>query len=299
MEGASGKRIKLLIIAGGGVFGMVPARFLLEVDDLMVDHPITHFSGTSIGGIEALYLALGKKPSQLYVDFKECITEIFTPRMIKRILPIWRGPKHNAANIEHFLQDSLPGTMGDLKYKVVIPAINFKIEMPRIFHNLNESVDLNYENWKVGRATSAAPSYFAPFSQDIMIDGGILENIPLMTAITKLKASEGVQFEDMDVFILGTGAKDVKMNKDLREVTNYWPWQWATNMLLPFATKANEIASEHWGKNLGFNYFRYYNPIIIDGRMDDPTLVTSGLLEDCCDSYLGQFRHEFKKFLDA
>lgn len=293
------KKIKLLIVSGGGVFGLIPARFLLEVDDLMKHCPITHFSGTSIGGIEALYLATGKRPSQLYVDFKEKVSDIFKPRMIKRIMPLWRGPKYRACNIENFLQDCLPGKMGELKHKVVIPAINFKVETPRIFHNLEGSFDMNYEVWKVGRATSAAPYYFEPFSQDILIDGGLLENIPLMTAITKLKAKEGVRFENMDVFILGTGAKDVQMDKSLKEVAGYWPWQWATNMLLPFATKANEIASEHWGKNIGFNYFKYYNPIIINGEMDDSRLVTSGLLEESCDSHLGEFRAEFKKFLNA
>jgi patatin-like phospholipase/acyl hydrolase len=299
MEAEGRKRIKLLIIAGGGVFGMVPARFLLEVEDLMSNQPITHFSGTSIGGIEALYLATGKCPSQLFTDFKGCVGEIFRPRPIKRVMPLWKGPKYDASGIERFLKDCLPGKMKDLQHKVVIPAINFKVEVPRIFHNLEGSIDLNYDTWKVGRATSAAPYYFDPFGQDIMIDGGLLENVPLMTAVTKLKAKEGVRFEDMDIFILGTGSKDVKMDKTLKEVKGYWPWQWGTKMLLPFSTRANEMASEHWGKDIGFHYFRYYNPIVIDGNMDDPSLVTSGLLEECCDLYLGDFRTEFCKFLNA
>ena len=293
------KRVKLLILAGGGVFGLVPARFLVEVEDLLSENPITHFSGTSIGGIEALYLATGKCPSQLFSDFNQFASEIFKPRLIKRIFPLWKGAKYNSRGIEKFLKYCLPGQMKDLKHKAVIPAINFKVEVPRIFHNLNGSVDMNYEIWKVGRATSAAPYFFEPYGQDIMIDGGLLENVPLMTAVTKLKSKEGVRFEDMDIFILGTGYKDVDIDKTLKEVKGYWPWEWGIKMLLPYSTRANEMASEHWGKDMGFHYFKYYNPIVINGNIDDPSLVKSGILEECCDLYLGDFRKEFIKFLEA
>lgn len=293
------KRIKLLIVAGGGTFGAIPARFLAEVEDLMAGDVITHFSGTSIGGIEVLYLATGKSPSNLYYDFKNCVGEIFKIRPIKRFLPFWRGPKYPSKNIEKFLKEKIPGKMGDLKHKVVIPTINFKLEAPRIYHNLKGSDYLDYEAWKVGRKTSAAPTFFDPYGQDIEIDGGLLENVPLITAITKLKAKEGVMFEDMDVFIIGTGYKDVNTGKTLEQVKNYWPWTWGTKLLLPFATKANEIASEHWGYNIGFHYFKYYNPIAINGDMDDAELVTSGYLEECCEDYLGEFRKEFKQFIEA
>ena len=103
----------------------------------------------------------------------------------------------------------------------------------------------------------------------------------------------------MDVFIIGTGSPDVDARKTLKSVSNYWPWQWATKMLLPFVTKANEIASEHWGQNMGFNYFKYYNPIVVDGKIDDISLITSGYLDECCESRIGEFRIEFKKFIEA
>ena len=195
--------------------------------------------------------------------------------------------------------DWLMNQMKELQKKVIVPAIDFKKEVPRIFHNLEGSDDMNYEIWKVARATSAAPYYFDPFGQDIFIDGGLLENIPLMTAITKMKNIEGVRFENMDIFIIGTGSSAVNKNKTLREVSRYYPWEWGTKLLLPFTTKSNEIATEHWGNELGFHYFNYFNPVVVEGALDDPELVTSGFLESCCESYLGSFRNEFKKFLDA
>jgi patatin-like phospholipase/acyl hydrolase len=295
----SNKRIKLLIIAGGGIFGAIPARFLMEAEDLYNTHTITHLAGTSIGGIEALYLATGKSPTSLYRDFCEAAPEIFKPRLIKRIFPLWKGGTYESKNIESFLQKCIPGKMGALSKKVIVPAVNFKLEIPKVFHNLDGSIDLYYDAWKVGRATSAAPTYFDPYSQDILIDGGIIENIPLMTSIAVLKSTERVKLEDIDVFIIGTGSQDVDASKTLKTVSGYWPWEWASKMLLPFVTKANEIASEHWGENMGFHYFKYYNPIVINGAMDDVELITSGYLNECCDSRIGEFRQEFKKFLEA
>lgn len=293
------KRIKLLILAGGGVMGAIPAKFLMEAEDLYNTHTITHLAGTSIGGIEALYLATGKSPTMLYKDFCEAVPRIFKPKFIKGLFPLWRGSKYGNKEIEQFLKKCIPGKMGELKRKVIVPAINFKLEIPKIFHNLNGSVDMYYDAWKVGRATSAAPTYFDPYGQDILIDGGIIENIPLMTSIAILKSTEKVRLEDMDVFIVGTGSPDVNTGKTLKQVSGYWPWQWATKMLLPFVTKANEIASEHWGKNMGFHYFKYYNPIVVDGNISDVSMVTSGYLSECCESRIGEFRIEFKKFLEA
>ena len=293
------KRIKLLICQGGGCRGIISIRFLLEVQDFLYNNPITHYSGTSIGGINILYLARGKSVENLYEDFKEAAPKIFKPRLIKKIFPLWRGGRYPSKNIERFLQECIPGKMRDLKKKVVVPCINFKLETPRIFHNLKGSCDMNYDIWKVGRATSAAPYYFNPYSQDIFIDGGLLENLPLMTSITKIKSSEGIRFENMDIFIIGTGGSAVDKNNTLKDVSEYYPWEWGTKLLLPFTTKSNEIASEHWGKELGFHFFRYFNPVICEGALDDPDLVTSGYLESCCDSYLGLFREEFKAFLDA
>ena len=123
------KRVKLLICQGGGCRGMISIRFLLEVQDLLRNNPITHYSGTSIGGINILYLARGKSIENLYEDFKEAAPKIFKPRLIKKIFPLWRGGKYSSSNIEKFLQECIPGQMKELQKKVIVPAIDFKKEV--------------------------------------------------------------------------------------------------------------------------------------------------------------------------
>ena len=291
------KRIKVLIIKGGGVFGMIPICFLQTINDIDWQDEIDFFGGSSVGGIIILYLATGKSPRGLYHEFKEAAPKIFQKRLIKKICPIFPGPMYGAKNIEDFLKKAMPYKMGDLIYKVIVPTINFKIEEPRIFDNLDGSIDLNYDVWKVARATSAAPTYFPAFGEDIFIDGGIIENLPVMTTFTTLRDRYGYDLKDIDVFLLGTGSKDV-VDKDLAQVNRYGYLQWATNLIAPFVTKANEIASKKWGENMGFGYFKYYNPIVIQGRLDDANLITNGKLEAYCESRLGEFRREFLKFLN-
>ena len=82
-----------------------------------------------------------------------------------------------------------------------------------------------------------AAQYFDPYGQDILIDGGIVENIPLMTSIAMLKSTERVKLEDMDVFIIGTGSPDVDASKTLKSVSNYWPWDWAYKNVVAVCNK--------------------------------------------------------------
>lgn len=62
----SEKKLKVLIISGGGVYGLIPAYFLHQIDIVSYLPQIDVISGTSIGGILALYLASHKDPSNLY-----------------------------------------------------------------------------------------------------------------------------------------------------------------------------------------------------------------------------------------
>jgi DNA mismatch repair protein MutS len=44
---------------------------------------------------------------------------------------------------------------------------------------------------------------------------------------------------------------------------------WAKNLLPILITNGNEMMSELWGGNMGFNYFKMFNPVIINGIMDN------------------------------
>ena len=54
------RKKKVLIIAGGGVYGMIPIAFLKHLGIVDIRDYVDIISGTSIGGIISLYLAQGK-----------------------------------------------------------------------------------------------------------------------------------------------------------------------------------------------------------------------------------------------
>ena len=50
-------------------------------------------------------------------------------------------------------------------------------------------------------------------------------------------------------------------------------------------TDGNEMMSKLWGENMGFNSFRIFNPVVIDGKMDD--IDNINLIEEKCEIYYG------------
>ena len=47
------------------------------------------------------------------------------------------------------------------------------------------------------------------------------------------------------------------------------------------------MMSELWGKNMGFNYFNLFNPVVIDGIMDNIGKIDK--IEEKCEIYKGKF----------
>lgn len=152
--------------------------------------------------------------------------------------------------------------------------------------------------WKIARATSAAPLYFPPYSENILIDGGILENIPIITTATMIKRYLNISHTELDVFVIGTGKKDIDMSKTIKQVNKYTHLDWAKKLLPIITTGGNEMMSNFWGQYIGFHSFNMFNPIIIDGKMDDAEVIKSGRLEDKCDIYLSKFKKEWNKFIN-
>jgi len=69
------------------------------------------------------------------------------------------------------------------------------------------------KTWKIARSTSAAPMFYPPFSENILIDGGILENIPIITTASMICKYCGKKPSDLDVFVIGTGTTDKNLKR--------------------------------------------------------------------------------------
>jgi predicted acylesterase/phospholipase RssA len=91
------KKIKILVISGGGIYGLIPCYFLKEInkDDL---NKVDVIAGTSVGGILALYLSSKQNPSNLFFNFKNSIPKIFKTSIWRKINPFL--PKYSGENMD-------------------------------------------------------------------------------------------------------------------------------------------------------------------------------------------------------
>ncbi|CAK9872105.1 unnamed protein product [Sphagnum jensenii] len=275
-SGDRGRRITILSIDGGGVRGIIPATMLAELesclqrldggDKRLVDY-FDLVAGTSTGGlITAMITAPSKEnpkrpllsAAEVLEYYQNCSSTIF-PQLRHPFGRLWKklvalgGPKYKARGFEHllskFFDDDL--YLDSTLTSVLIPAFDIKLQQPVFFSSWKARRDplLNAQLRHVCRATSAAPTYFAPVQFSVvdktkeppesreyhMIDGGIAVNNPTYVAITQ--AINEVQsgtlntrrvdyrgYDDLLVLSLGTGQQI--QSYDTNEVAKWGVFKW-------------------------------------------------------------------------
>jgi len=220
-------KIRVLAIDGGGIRGIIPAQILVRVEEILKEISRDEFAkisdyfdliaGTSTGGIlTALILApypdySAKDMVKLYEEHGEAI---FTRSAITRTID--RGalfnPLYQHDAIEQILDDYLGELkISELKRPCLIPTYNIETGMATFISSLRIFQEPKYDHLvkDVLRATTAAPTYFAPTSKqkDAFIDGGMFANNPALCAYveaTKFPSEPRVQ--DIMILSLGTGS---------------------------------------------------------------------------------------------
>lgn len=271
------KRLKVLCICGGGVFGAIPAHFLSMLPkEQQTLKDIDVVCGTSIGGILSCSYAVGHTFADVDKCFQQRAKDCFQKRWQAKVNPL-ACPVYDSESLYEVIQDMIGNSlMRDIhkifpQLSIVVPALNATTDKPLIFQNIThefEGVQLK----EVAKCTSAAPSYFdcVEFKGDAIIDGGLLDVDGALTALTTVKELTGVPFAAMDVMILGTG-QDVDKNpltvKAYRKLLMF-PGM-VLQVLRAYATLGNKEMSKRHLRGLGCHVLNYFNPVIIDGELDD------------------------------
>jgi len=219
--------LKVLSIDGGGIRGIIPATVLAEIE-ARTQHRIAELfdliAGTSTGGILALGLA---KPSASDATHPQYAASDLADLYVKEGKRIFaRSPWHRFGALDNLLDEKydaagiesvLKQYFGDVKLskavtEVLVTSYELETRQPWFFarHKAREDSSFDFTMRFVGRATSAAPTYFEPEELKAttphggLVDGGVFANNPAMCAYVEAKKLHAGP-EEVLVVSLGTG----------------------------------------------------------------------------------------------
>lgn len=297
------RRKKICLIAGGGIFGVLPIHFLSM---LPVEHQtlfgVDVLGGCSVGALLACGIATGAQFSAIDAVFQDRVGECFTKRCIAKINPL-ACPTYRSDTIYKVLQDM----MGDMKLKDVAsiypqlklccPALDVTADKYLIFSNMTHEYD-DVMLRDVAAMSSAAPSYFdcVDFNGHAVIDGGLLDVDSCITTVTEVKKHMHIPFIDMDVLLLGTG---FDVDSEPLTVPGYRKLGLlgiATDILRAYATRGNQLANQSFCEGLGFHSYTVWNPITVTGDLDEVKLVPKLVQE--AEKYKDQFLETWYKWIN-
>ena len=179
--------MKILSLCGGGVRGLIQAKFLdcLQRD---LDRPIREyfdvFTGTSIGGVLAAAFSHTSLSTEEILDLfcETNIHSIFDAKWFDNVFGIVQAvPKYDGVGKTKFLESVFgESRLRETDKHILIPAYNVTLMKLKIFKETD-----NFSLVDVLNATTAAPSYFPPALVDgfYYIDGGVVLNDPSLSAI--------------------------------------------------------------------------------------------------------------------
>ncbi|MCU0323666.1 MAG: patatin-like phospholipase family protein [Spirosomaceae bacterium] len=271
------KEFKILSIDGGGIRGIIPSKFLSNLEahvskekgeEVKLNEYFDLICGTSTGGIIAIGLGLGMKANEIHELYEKNATKIFGSPIKKWYLTgkqIFRA-KHKRDNLSNLLKeifskysDDSDTRLGHSKTRLCIPTFNAgedKTVVLKTSHHTGLFKDYQIPAYQVALATSAAPIYFKPFTINYktkndsntevtipnMLDGGVFANNPTLIGLSEALAL-GYKFEDIKILSIGTGL--CKLTRNTKKVPNEGIFSWLSlTKKLPLIQKMMRSQSE-------------------------------------------------------
>ena len=255
----------VLALSGGGYRALYTATVLAELEAAL-GHPIaSHFDlicGTSAGGMLALGLAAEIPANELKALFENEGSRIFGSRSLaRRIFGFWLTAKHDPAGLREILTERFgEATIGNLKHRVLVPAVNYSTGRGQFFktpHHPSFELDHRLKIVDVALATAAAPVYF-PLSRNdrgVFADGGLVGNAPGLFGLHEVKTFLAPNANALiRVLAIGTMTIGATVRGNANLDRGFGKWRGG---LFDLVISAQESSVDYMLKqSLGSNYFR-------------------------------------------
>lgn len=228
------KKFNILTIDGGGIRGIFPAMFLASIEAELKSRGVEKYriyenfqliSGTSTGGIIAIALALGIPAVEILDLYLDNAAIIFGKKR-KGIGRLFNSA-HDRTPLENLIREKFINTkdgtepiLKDCKTSVCIPIFDLMQGKPSVLKNNYHPRfirDYHIPAYQAALATSAAPTYFDPYSTTYTdlngmkqsfsnkVDGGVVANNPTLLTIIEAQKAFNKQLSDLQVLSIGTG----------------------------------------------------------------------------------------------
>jgi uncharacterized protein len=230
------KKFKILSIDGGGIRGIFPAVYLANIEaelkasgnpNWQIYQNFDLLCGTSTGGILAIALSLGIPASEiasLYYDNaknifgnkKWFINQIFKSSHSNQFLENLIKEKFTKAN------NGVEPRLIDCKVPTCITTYDLQAGAASVLKSKYHNAflrDYHIPAYKAALATSAAPTYFNPYTTNYTdlhneikpfhnkVDGGVFCNNPTLAAIVEAQEALEAKLENLAVLSIGTGTQ--------------------------------------------------------------------------------------------
>jgi patatin-like phospholipase/acyl hydrolase len=244
---------RILSIDGGGIRGVFPAKILTELetklradghDKWQIHEYFDLICGTSTGGILAIALALGIPASELHDLYLENANVIFGRK--KGFFKQLKYASHERDALEQLLREKFKTSyksqddlrLKDCKTAICVPIYDLFNGQPSVLKNDYHprfTRDFHIPAYKAALATSAAPTYFTPYTSEYIdlngiekkfsnkVDGGVVANNPTLIGIVEAQEAFKQDLSNIRVLSLGTGRQKFSDGADRKKWgIHYW-----------------------------------------------------------------------------
>ncbi len=276
---------QILSLSGGGYRGLFTIEILAMLEE-RAGRPLAEcfdlIAGTSIGGIIAIGLAMGKSAAEIRSSFLEHGETVFPPAPTGRLAKAralvrsWSGPRYEAAALRKIVGEVVGEDkhLADCVTRLLVPAFNVTTGRVQFFktphfHTLVE--DRKLAAVDVAMATSAAPLYFpmARIGSAYFADGGLVANSPDACAIHEALHFAGQpDMTEIKVLSVGTTTAEVGLPTSLGAEWGLKDWMADFRLLNAFFAAQQQLVDFTVKHDLKENYLRIDTTISKDHATD-------------------------------
>lgn len=283
--------VRILSIDGGGIRGIIPATFLIEIEK-RTGKPICELfdliAGTSTGGILAATLTTPNrhgKPKYTAEQVRSAYFmhggEIFHHSLRQTMFSLGgiARPKYSPSGLETMLEKYLGNNrLHSTLTEILVTAYDMSSSKPWFYKT---SFAKNHRApaddpllTQVARATSAVPTYFPPVTIEgnCMVDGGVFASNPALCAYAQA-CNMYPEEKEFLVVSLGTGLQ--VLNRPCTKINKWGITNWAVPLITVVLNSASATVDYQMRALIGNeNYIRF------QVELDDDTADMDDASED-------------------